>query len=650
MTYFPDIALRSILWRKKAAPLKFSIGRKNLLVVVMNKAGLLENTTRFAIVSGIISVLLSSLLAAVPQLASGFDVHMAVLAPIVACICISDSFHGTVRKCLTNFIGILCGGLVSLLWIFIFHAVSNRLSNPTTYNEYYLVLLTSPWLFSFFVFLPRRYVSVSCAVMVLTTDVVYSGDGGTAVVSPLFSILSGFIGCLISVLVGSVLAIIFRSKSTRFASFESREFRTALLSYWDSLVDGLVAPEGFIETAHLRRECIPLLVDKFTTIADPNALECFRIACILEEWVLYRKSIRIGPNSDMMALKSNRWSDALPSNIPTEIESVYRDFQISLSRLSGVTRRPLFGPSIIQARPPIWTCVRDTVILTGLSLLLVLWDARDTSVNTYAIWALVPAIIISQERLPSVVGFACVFGALLGGLVATACLLVNGEDRLGYIAELVLVLMLGVGADVHFARIVDPMGKIFIISWIATLMGNLGVDKVGDPDLWRVGLYRTCIAGLGVFVVTFGKILSEWRVDIVGDTVKEQVEKIGRYIGGERIDDFPKNFASILPRLELHAKITHSRASTLPLESLFAQALAVNRLVASSPIWEELNRVSWSNYPKHSSIRKLAREMKEAEKESIEKFVTLRFVKKWLIIEDWLGITEGDTGITEITV
>ena len=551
--YFPDIALSSIRCRKKAAPLKVSIradadnffgGEVFAKKVTTQMTSFPLAGERFGTVCCVISVLLCSSLIVVPAFADWFDVHLAVLAPLVACLCYGASLSTLLDQCFKNLAGVLIGGTASLLWILVLRIIAKTSNGSLDYNQYIAVFTFLPWLTAFHYLIPRSHVSFPFVPLLFTTLVMYCDENDYPESAPFRAMLAGILGALISGLVG-VAVDYAPSGGTLGGSCNSKDLEEEMWMYYDVLLDEVVS-EGPTEILETRRNRCLCSLDRYSKECRTDKrltilTECFE-ALLAVEVILRRvksaepipseksqmlvelKSDRLASCADSfrhtcMQLEKRNGSDVEPLRYTAFLEFV----PLFLKGMDSSTRqqRPNLLThlstrvepyvkaikcwSITYSRTRLIESLRFSIVFSGLSAMLTYWDARDSTVDTYAMWAFLPGLILA-DRVTSM-GQAIVEGSrifaesLIGSGIGFACLLIDSGVRVSSLFELLIVLLLGltIRSYSHYP------GLILILSWIQCMLGNAGSDPSHNNGedlntLWRVGLYRMAIISFSTFV------------------------------------------------------------------------------------------------------------------------------------------------------
>jgi hypothetical protein len=500
-------------------------------------------------VSTAISIGLSSLFLFIFVVVNWFNVRMAVLAPIVSCLCYASSRNQITEKAVRHFFGILVGGIFCVIWLLILRGVSYAIDGSKDYNQYIAVACAAPWLLFFHMLLPRRLVSLSTTTLIFLTMTMYCGDDEAPDAFPLRAILSGCCGAMIPIGVAYLLDK-FLMNHTRINP-ELTLVESKFWAYWDAILDEAFLPGSLADLDKRKINCLNALSqDHVSTLVGEKLLKCFSALSSLHSVVSNRSRSGILPGEICTALtelSSRRISseprlvnniDKLETTMKEAIDSgprsiqtikvfllvgLMRDFLSTLEDARGTsTDRPQFSikqyvkvsfKGIKFDGQAILNALRFTVVMVGLGELLVYWDARDETVDTYALWAFVPALLVAEqiEYVGQAVreGFLYTLGAIAGSALGIVSLLANAGARPSFIAEYILVGMLGFSVQT-VKRNWGDTGLIVIIAWIICVLGNFGLDP-GEYDdsssaglniLWRVALYRAAITCFSVFVMS----------------------------------------------------------------------------------------------------------------------------------------------------
>lgn len=503
-----------------------------------------------------ISVLAASIMVFTVVIADWFVVHMAILAPILSCLCYSDSFRELFAKTVRNTIGVCLGGFLSKLWIFIIRMVAYASTNSYNYNQYLAVAVSLPWVFAFHLLLPRRLVSATTTILVFLTLVMYSGYQDAPDAYPLRAVLSGCVGGMISLLVGYCVSRFFMKATVWPRKTECVHF--SLSAYWDALIDDAISPGSACEVGKLKQDCLAAICvmneeDQSVTLA---AVRCFEILSALD-WLLQSKGFvdcgrinaegcarliemksrnlfshktEVGISAAQSLVKASEGNIRLQAISPIMLEfakrairfvsecdksaSLRRDTDLVLSSIFPVKWTPQVDKNALLK------ATRFSLAIIGLSQLLVFWDATDTSVDTYALWAFVPALLVT-ERI-EYIGEAIVMGAwyllsaFLGSGLGVISLLLSQAGRQSFLGEFIIILLIGLTVQSRRNQYGDS-GLVFIFSWIICVLGNLGLDPSSDfvppsgPNalniLWRIALYRSAITCFAVFAMALSFVI-----------------------------------------------------------------------------------------------------------------------------------------------
>ena len=537
---------------------------------------MLQSAPTYGIITGTFAILISAVIVLVPSAAGWFDVHMAVLAPIVSCLCYGNSLEKVVGKSCRNAFSVIFGGLLSLVWVIILRVGSRGVSDTQDYNQYYAVALSFPWLLVFYLFSPKLVIEVHTLTLIFMTITMYSGDAGPPDASPLLAILSGLIGCFVSIVVSMLTCSIGRSKKlAQLASFSSAPFDFAILTYFDRLVDAYIT--GSSESLDsVRADCLVQIAKVDTIGIYGNVVvhmnKSFELLCAIHSLLRMHSAPIPGEIcAQLVSLKSatNNLPSFLSSATDESLEQlsfqlVYstpslmllpqliKQFVLALNRYESSLHilmvQTEFTPknllNCLSRNRDRWSWIdgrrwadafRFALVIVALSAILVLWDARDETVDTYALWSLLPALLLAG--IITSIGQAIVDGAryllsvFLGSGVGALCLLMNGSGRLGYIVEFALAIVVGLYGQ---EKIPNDCGIVFVVSWIVCVMGNMSLDpdetNTVDPEdasglnlLWRIALYRMAITCFSVFIMALSFIIipKPWASTLVDAKAKQ---------------------------------------------------------------------------------------------------------------------------------
>jgi hypothetical protein len=537
-----------------------------------------------------VSIGICSLLLFVTVIVQWFNVRMAVLAPIVASLCYASSLFEIVERSVRNFWGIIIGGGVCVVWLVILRGVSNLITGSRDYNPYIAVAVALPWLIGFFVLLPRRVTSISTTTLMFLTMTMYCGDSEAPDAFPLRAILSGSCGALIPIAVAFIIDKSLMSYTRRKPHLTYME--TKLWFYWDLILDEAIVPGIATDLYEQRSACLlaasslqvprnmgQRVLDCISALSCLHSIvSCKRSSCFVSgessKALMELRSRKLGSKSqlgDSLEVLDSLSRESIDSG-PRTVSNLrvflmlepMRLFLQSLQELRRLSSEPTKLKMVDSFRdllrlPKIsWVllaeALRFSAIMVGLGELLVYWDAQDDTVDTYALWAFAPALLLA-ERVTCVGqairdGFAYTLGVLTGSVLGILALLVNAGARPSFIAEYILVGLLGLSIQVLRPSWGDT-GLVIIVAWIICVLGNLGFDPSdsasSDTDttgglniLWRVALYRSAITSFSVFVmalsfVVFPTSFASKSLDTesiafassIADTVCERLSPLG---------------------------------------------------------------------------------------------------------------------------
>jgi hypothetical protein len=512
--------------------------------------------------SSAISVNVTSILLFAAVLADWFVVHMAVLGPIIACLCYGSSFSQILGKSVRNITGICIGGFFCKLWLLIIRLCSEGVTGSQDYNQYAAVAISAPWILGFYLFLPRNLGSLSATTLIFMTLVIYCGDDAHPDAFPLRAILAGSVGGLVPIVV-ALLTYSINAKTRSDSIVESRLI-AKLWAIWDQLLDQLMLPDSravfhdppvaYLESlsgaerARLTK-CIAILqaLRSLLTVKDSYGLDektGSSVPGTILSYLLQLKSDRIRSQQPIDLDISRKLSvavcDELDCQHSTDIMRIVAASELAPKFLNlmneiretadpWTAETPTLKSSIRSAFPAeislptlnldsLLSASRFCCVMIGLGEILVFWDATDVSVDTYALWAFVPALLFS-ERI-QFMGQAILDGAryllasLLGGGIGLLCLLLGEAGRTSLLTGFMLMQVIGFYVQASRPKWGDA-GIIFIIAWIVCVLGNLGLDpeNANQSDgsglniLWRIALYRTAITCFSVFLMALSFLI-----------------------------------------------------------------------------------------------------------------------------------------------
>ena len=504
-----------------------------------------------------LSIGLSSLLLFVAVFVDWFNVRMAVLAPIVSCLCYASSLSSIVAKSTRMFSGILVGGVFCVIWLLILRGVSAAVTGTKDYDQYIAVACATPWLIGFHMLLPRRIVSLSTATLIFLTMTMYCGDDEAPDAFPLRAILCGCCGGLIPI---GVAYLVDRFSMNHTRDYPELTYAESLLwRYWDLLLEEAVIPGSLPELEARRSAFVNGLSSKhITPKIGESFMRAFSALSSIHSVLSNRSRQGFLPGeicSALTELSSRRISskprlrysiDKLQALTTESIDSGPRSIlTLKVYLITGLMQDFLMAIDSVREEAPInskWSlktyckdsfksvrlswvsflhAMRFTCIMVGLSELLVFWDARDETVDTYALWAFVPTLLLAEQVMfvgqAVRQGLLYTLGAIVGSALGVVSLLANSGNRTSFIAEFILVGILGFTIQVRKPNWADT-GIVLIVSWIICVLGNFGLDPAennGGSDasggglniLWRVALYRSAITCFSVFVMALFFIL-----------------------------------------------------------------------------------------------------------------------------------------------
>ena len=416
-----------------------------------------------------------------------------------------------------------------MIWLLILRGFSLLIEDTMDYNQYMGVASSFPWLVAFFLFTHRSHVSLPLSLLLFMSLVVYCGDNTRPDASPLRAILAGSLGVFISISV----ALAFRSLET--SSLGKGPLLTDLWDYFDSLIDEshLAGTSDFLERK--REKCFQSIsVLSGCSAVTLMIMECFESLQGLE--VMVRSHVS-KENLIPFELKSRYISEAADlersaRSIMTSKEGNYKEMIYRF--FLAVEKLRLYEPETLRfsqkvkwyvspvnffkgswkiSRVELLESVRFSLVLVGLCELLIFWDANDTSVDTYAIWGFLPALMLLDREVTCMGqgildGARYFFFAFLGSLLGLITLLMNSGAQYACISQVILVVGSGMYLQKsRFRNKVGDCGLVLIIAWMQCVLGNFGKDPFIDANdngmnsLWRVALYRMAIVSFSTFVV-----------------------------------------------------------------------------------------------------------------------------------------------------
>ena len=498
-------------------------------------------------VCSVASIAIACVLMFVTSIVDWFNVRMAVLAPIIATLCYGPSMQVIMERSTRNLCGILIGGVSCILWLLIIRACSYAIDGTRNYNQFIAVACSLPWLVSFHALLPRKVVSVSTTCLMFLTLTAYCGDSAAPDAFPLRAVLAGSVGALVSMGVGSLFHFIFIKSGENVPVLSQPE--KDLWSLWDFVIHDAVLGQTSRDTDAVKQACMhrilsveapdeigKALMGGFSKLCAMKSLTSFRGSsqeCLpgeictglaeLHSRRLCGKKLLTPCLDRLDALVADTVDSGSKSVAPIRILSM-----LSLMRgfLKDIEQMRTFS----QAKPawtlwsylkasfkfkrPTWRslaeALRFAVVMVALGELLVYWDARDETVDTYALWAFVPTLLLAERVVyvgqGIVDGALYIIASLLGSGFGVLALLMNGGGRTSYIAEFTVIVVVGLAIQSWKPKWGDA-GLVFIVAWMICVLGNYGLDPSeattddanGLNSLWRCALYRSAITCFSVF-------------------------------------------------------------------------------------------------------------------------------------------------------
>jgi hypothetical protein len=376
----------------------------------------------------------------------------------------------------------------------------------------------------------------------------YCGDNEAPDAFPLRAILAGVIGAVVPLGVAVAVDKLLM-KHTR-ESPELTFVESRLWGYWDLILEEAVLSGSTSDLDTQRSICMKALdAPEVPSKVGKQLLDCLSTLCSLQSLVCGKDRSGFVPGeicSSLMELRSRRIS--VKTNFSSSLDklkSQTRDAMDTGPRSVSALRVYLMVPliesflqSVSEARkissekPEFslkiyivnsfkflrfsWTklaeAIRFSLVMVALGELLVYWDATDETVDTYALWAFVPTLLLA-ERVECVgqairEGLIYTLSGLVGSGLGILCLLLNGGGHSSFIAELALIGVLGLAIQASKPRWGDA-GLVVIVSWMICVLGNFGLDPSDDASnnndtvgglniLWRVALYRSAITCFSV--------------------------------------------------------------------------------------------------------------------------------------------------------
>lgn len=501
----------------------------------------------------VVSIAICSLLVFVIAVVQWFNVRMAILAPIVASLCYGSSISAIQQRCSRNLFGTLIGGGMCLLWLVILRACAQAISGTRDYDQYIAVACTLPWLLMFFTVFPREVVSLSTTCLLFLTLTMYCGDYESPDAFPLRAMLAGACGAIVSFAVALIFDRIGMKRVRE--NPEGNLAESALWEYWDLLLQDSVVGFSSKEAESRKVDCMEALsLPHIPKSIGEKLVAGFGNLCALHSLISIRsRNDGFFPGqvcACLNELQSRRMKGSkTPAAALDKLAALANEAVDKGSRSTSTIRLVAMIPAMrafignidsgreisqretestfwndlkesIKVQKVSWLQIYDglrfAAVMVSLSMLLVFWDARDDTVDTYALWAFVPALLLAERVI--YVGQAIVDGlrytlsAFLGSGLGVLALLMNDGRRVSYLAEFSITVIIGLAIQARKPKWGDT-GIVLIVAWMICVLGNYGLDPLesggsasdsgGLNTLWRCALYRSAITCFSVFFMGF---------------------------------------------------------------------------------------------------------------------------------------------------
>ena len=483
-----------------------------------------------AIVISVVSPILASLMVFIDPVASWYLIQLACLAPIVSWMCVSHSCAATLLQCFLLLIGGVGGVLVGWLWLFIQVAFFERAADGH-HNHYLGVVLNFVWVALLTLpIVPRDFSRAQAlAILCLYTLTIYGGGNanGDNYGNPAKAGLSVVIGCVSTAMV-TCLVWFFLSRDQ---SHQADDTRIKFRNYFSLCIDACQLIGGTLPVQELADSkskvksqlCDflasqpPVLKTHAVVAADSvmalhallvNSRDCQPFTPEISRSLMNMKLFNDETSTSGFEVEDPRTLAILrcaflAANKIKRFESAIALHGEKTSLLSEISRF-IDSPRIPEVD---WrSCIRSTLLLTVLGIFVVAWDDHSEDVEAYAIWALLPALLLMTKF--KTVGamllhgsrafLSCLIGCGLGVISAS----INGNQSMAYLSQLSFLLLVSSVAIFRF----NLTGAFFIpICWVICSLAEW--NSTADlKDLWLDAIFRNVIVCGSVFITAIGSL------------------------------------------------------------------------------------------------------------------------------------------------
>ncbi|EEQ98309.1 hypothetical protein Pmar_PMAR013655 [Perkinsus marinus ATCC 50983] len=524
----------------------------------------LDYPCTFYMLSFVISTILLSVFSFVPPVARWFGPDIAALALMTVVLAAGDCLCNAGK----NSMKVINASMISLflvaMWTLAIRAVFDAVS--AEYNSYIGSVWALPLMvlhaFAYTVKPINEVYSVPLgALMVCTVPIyggmtsIYSEIGRCMLASIAASVVTFGVTCMLSLI---------RCRSSRLcgsSKMSLAEADSALLTYFHTLCNTLMSPsevqedydlaraasavcqktlyqawkqaddEGALRVTHLQAACFGNLVTLAQTIHPPRSGKplSFPAACgglVTASFMLKFTSV-VATVSENSLPSEELLTDLIQSSMSAHITQGYKSSAadafalqaavIEMARFVRAMRRVRMATTqyvastmgsfkvMIKMLARYFT-MRIAMMMLVSTLLYTVWEGRDDAIDAYALWGLLPGLMILQ-LLPkggAIRAVYCVAPLFAWTLLGSALGLASAESNRGSISAYAtqMVLLAAIASYLHRGSLKKVSGPILAyLSWLVVAVANRNDDEGRDSlAIWHVALYRIAIVCTGVFL------------------------------------------------------------------------------------------------------------------------------------------------------
>ena len=511
-----------------------------------------------AVVTAIVSPIIASLVVFIDPVADWYLIQLACLAPIVSWLCVSHSCAETLLQCLLLLVGGVGGVLLGWFWLFIQVSFFEH-SADGHHNHYLGVVLNFVWVA--LLTLPRIPMQFSraqaLAILCLYTLTIYGGGdaNGETYGNPAKAGLSVLIGCASTALVTSLVWLSLARDQSHTVDVMRIRLRESLNLCLDAIQ--LIGSPLPVEKLNDAKADLYANIHEFLTfqpvVLQSHATTAADTLTALSSIILTCKdcapiSLEISRSLVNFRLTSNV---NYLADLSEEIESA--DFKISAALRWAVfaatkikrfemavalhsQKTPLMSEisrfRILPIIPEVdWRfSIKSTLLLTVLGVFIVAWDDHSSAVEAYAIWGLLPALLLMCRKktvgsmlLRGASSFlSCLVGCGLGVVSAS----MNGSQSIAYLSQLALVLLVSSVCvfKLHYGAV-----SYVPICWVICGLAEWNDSTAGVKDLWLNAIFRNVIVCgsvlISIIAVTFLPEFSTFQREVIESATRDALLK-----------------------------------------------------------------------------------------------------------------------------